>query len=95
MGELHDVYCFVTGATRRAIFRTKKTKDTPVEVVLDLELPEGLYVMMGSDFQKHFTHEFPKIHETAFKYVKPLFTSLKKKLSRFSTGPFARRFLPT
>lgn len=63
MGDLHDVFCFVTGATRRAIFRTKKSK----EVVLDIELPEGCYVMLGESFQSDFTHEFPKMYETAFK----------------------------
>jgi alkylated DNA repair dioxygenase AlkB len=63
MGDLHDVFCFVTGATRPAIFRTKEKS----VVVLKVDLPEGLYVMRGSDFQKNYTHEFPKVYETAFK----------------------------
>jgi alkylated DNA repair dioxygenase AlkB len=63
MGDLHDVFCFVTGATRPAVFRTKEQQ----MVVLKVDLPEGLYVMRGSDFQKNLTHEFPKVYETAFK----------------------------
>lgn len=68
MGDLHDVFCWVTGATRRAIFKTKKTKDASAQVVLDVEVPEGLYVMMGDSFQKDYTHEFPKIHDSALKH---------------------------
>jgi hypothetical protein len=63
MGDSHNVYCFVRGATRRAIFRNKEKK----QVVLDVELPEGFYAMMGESFQQYYTHEFPKVHDTSFK----------------------------
>lgn len=74
MGKLHDVFCFVTGRTRRATFRNKATK----EVVLDLMLPEGLYVMKGENFQKLFTHEFPKCGDFG-KYAP---TEIKGSLAR-------------
>jgi alkylated DNA repair dioxygenase AlkB len=57
MGNLHDVFCFVTGATRTAVFRHKQDKTK----VLEVQLPEGLYVMQGQPFQQRYTHEFPKI----------------------------------
>jgi alkylated DNA repair dioxygenase AlkB len=61
MGELTDVYCWSIGAQRKAIFRNKKTFEK-----FTIEIPEGLYVMRGPNFQRDFTHEFPKAHHDAF-----------------------------
>jgi hypothetical protein len=72
MGGKHHVFCFVYGASRRAIFRRKGT------IVLDLLLPEGLYVMYGQDFQKLFTHEFPRQGPEYHKMVPIEGSSLEK-----------------
>lgn len=63
-GRLKDVYCWIFGpATRLALFRSKEDK----KEVLRLSIPEGLYVMQGLEFQKHYTHEFPELHSSLFK----------------------------
>jgi alkylated DNA repair dioxygenase AlkB len=68
MGDLVDVYCWSIGAPRKAAFRNKKTLEKFV-----IEIPEGLYVMRGPNFQRDFTHEFPKVHNYAFqKHFVPL-----------------------
>lgn len=56
MGPFHNVYCFSVGATRKLRIKRKSTKKT----VIELDLPAGFYVMCGEDFQKLFTHGFPK-----------------------------------
>ena len=63
MGESHNVYCWVIGDNpRKAIFKSKdKTKSFTIEI------PEGLYIMSGKNFQKNFTHEFPKMYESTYK----------------------------
>ena len=62
MGTLKDVICWVDGATRRLIIRDKLTN----KCVLNIELPEGLYIMRGSSFQKEYTHEIPRAMDTTF-----------------------------
>jgi hypothetical protein len=65
-GAVHDVICFVTGpATRRIVIRDKQTK----KPVLEGLLPAGVYCMAGRAFQQHYTHEFPRIHDTLFAQV--------------------------
>jgi hypothetical protein len=65
MGRFKNVYCWVIGkGARQAIFRRKdKTK------CYTILIPEGLYVMSGVNFQKDFTHEFPKMFESAYNRV--------------------------
>lgn len=66
MGDSHHVFCWVLGKQpRKAIFRFKDGKKR-----WTFEIPEGLYVMYGSNFQKDFTHEFPKMYETTFRAIK-------------------------
>lgn len=64
MGVLTDVYCWVLcgDKPRKAIFRNKKDTTQKYEV----DIPQGLYVMRGPNFQRDFTHEFPKIQNTYF-----------------------------
>jgi hypothetical protein len=31
-----------------------------------MELPEGLYIMRGKSFQKNYTHEIPRMHNSTF-----------------------------
>lgn len=65
-GNLKDVYCWTFGPAKRlAIFRDVETK----EIVLQISIPEGLYVMQGLSFQKHYTHEFPELHPALFKRI--------------------------
>jgi len=59
MNGMTNVYCFVVGATRRMVIRKKSNMN---EILLDVMLPEGLYVMQGSNFQKIYTHEFPRMY---------------------------------
>lgn len=84
--ELRDVFCWSLGAPRRAVFALIENKKGGVlselshlcqpngnPVVLDITLPEGLYVMQGSKFQKTYTHEFPQQHPKLFeKLVKSI-----------------------
>lgn len=65
MDRIKDVICFVTGATRRLVL-TNNSK--PRSIVLDVSLPEGLYIMRGSTFQKNYKHEIPREYESAFKH---------------------------
>lgn len=65
MGGKKHVFCFSVGASRRAVFRCKKDP----EKILDLLIPEGLYVMWGSHFQERWTHEFPKMRSDFGAYV--------------------------
>jgi hypothetical protein len=69
-GELHNVYCWVTGpASRVLVIRHRKNlvPGTPAErEVLRVELPAGLYVMAGASFQRKYTHEFPQLHASLF-----------------------------
>jgi len=67
-GTLRDVICWVDGATRRLILRDKKTK----AMVLNLELPEGLYIMRGRSFQKDYTHEIPRAMDSTFEELRKL-----------------------
>ena len=69
-GHLKDVYCWIFGPTcseepwgRLGIFRDKKDKSE----VLRLKIPQGLYVMQGLSFQRHYTHEFPELYPALFK----------------------------
>jgi hypothetical protein len=65
-GSLHDVICFVTGpAERELVIRDKHDKS----VVLRGPLPSGVYCMAGRDFQTHYTHEFPRLHNGLFDKV--------------------------
>jgi alkylated DNA repair dioxygenase AlkB len=66
MGDSDKVFCWVIGKEARlAKFRSKdKTK------VYSILIPEGLYVMSGKNFQKDFTHEFPKLYQSMFKNLK-------------------------
>lgn len=64
MGCLKDVYCWVLGEPRKAVFKNKKTNQK-----WEIMIPEGLYVMRGPNFQRDFTHEFPKVENTAFQKV--------------------------
>lgn len=65
-GSVHDVICFVTGpAARRIIIRDKASK----RILLEGHLPAGVYCMVGRAFQKHYTHEFPRIHNALFERV--------------------------
>jgi len=79
MSELRDVICWVTGVTRRMIFRDKKKKDA---VVLDISLPEGIYIMHGKKFQSCYKHEIPREKGSLFKKLSTLapaeLSSLKK-----------------
>lgn len=62
-GRLKDVYCWVFGpASRLGVFRDLDGKE-----VLSLHIPEGLYVMRGLSFQRHYTHEFPELYPALFK----------------------------
>ncbi len=65
-GNLKDVYCWIFGPAKRlAVFREKETNN----IVLSVNIPEGLYVMQGLSFQKNYTHEFPEIHPALFKRI--------------------------
>lgn len=84
--ELRDVFCWSLGAARRALFALIQDKKGRVlanlkhltnppgsALALDILLPEGLYVMQGSNFQKTYTHEFPQQHPKLFeKLVKTI-----------------------
>jgi hypothetical protein len=61
-GGIKDVICWVVGVTRRLIIRDYATK----RVVINVQLPEGLYIMRGSKFQKEYTHEIPQEMSSTF-----------------------------
>ena len=69
MSELRDVVCWVVGATRRLIIRDKKNNDN---VLLDVHIPEGIYIMHGKDFQSYYKHEIPREQEALFKKMSEL-----------------------
>lgn len=73
VSHIHDIICWVTGATRRIIIRPKKSSDK----VLEVNIPQGIYIMRGDVlridiasnvgvFQKNYTHEIPKESEALF-----------------------------
>ena len=56
-----SVFCFVTGEASRTIaFRAKKTR------ILKIDIPAGLYAMVGQDFQSLYTHEIPQAQIALF-----------------------------
>lgn len=81
MGVLSDVYCWVVCDTpRKAIFRNKK--DTTAKK-FEIYIPQGLYIMRGPNFQRDFTHEFPKVQNTYFeKTLLPLCNTQQTKLEK-------------
>jgi hypothetical protein len=94
-GELHDVFCWVTGrASREGVFRVKTVKkavpaglkrycaDESSRELFSVCIPAGLYVMRGRQFQQRYTHEFPELH-------KSLFESLRKHGSEMEGFPVA------
>jgi hypothetical protein len=73
-GELHDVYCWCTGATRPGVFRHsaktivgRELKTKGKRELFTVLIPAGLYVMRGRCFQSRFTHEFSQVQEAFFK----------------------------
>lgn len=62
MGTVHDVICWVIGDARKIVFRNKSDK----KIVLEVVIPEGLYIMKGKKFQKLYTHEIPKTYDAFF-----------------------------
>jgi len=83
-GQLHDVYCWITGtACRTGVFRVRSTKSKVSEELtkyccdpenphatrelFSINLPAGLYVMRGREFQKNYSHEFPQCQEGFYK----------------------------
>jgi alkylated DNA repair dioxygenase AlkB len=60
---IRDVICWVVGNPRTLIIRPKTSSD----IILSLDLPQGIYIMKGEWFQSDFTHEIPKKKETLFK----------------------------
>jgi hypothetical protein len=53
----------VVGDPRTLIIRHKISSD----IILSLDLPQGIYLMKGEWFQSDFTHEIPKKKESLFK----------------------------
>jgi alkylated DNA repair dioxygenase AlkB len=56
------------GESRKFRIRDKKNK----KIVLDIPTQEGMYLQMGGEFQKEFTHEIPKqlkINGTRFSFT--------------------------
>lgn len=80
-GEVHDVFCWVTGpACREGVFRVRKARggrarkrtskpasqSASSRELFRMCIPAGLYVMKGRDFQRRYSHEFPKLHDHLF-----------------------------
>jgi len=83
-GQLHDVYCWISGpASRQGVFRVRAVKGkVPSELhplcadpakadktreLFSINLPAGLYVMRGRQFQQNYSHEFPQCQWGLFK----------------------------
>jgi len=66
MIEDSDILSISLGATRTFRIREKKTK----KIIKDLELKDGQYLIMGGEFQKHYTHEIVKINGKKAKETK-------------------------
>lgn len=66
MGKSTNVFCFVIGDEPRIAHFKSKDKTKSYSIVI----PEGLYIMSGKNFQKDFTHEFPKMYESMYKHIK-------------------------
>jgi hypothetical protein len=47
VSHIHDIICWVTGASRRVIIKSKKDKVK----LLELRMPQGIYIMKGDMFQ--------------------------------------------
>ena len=80
MGLLRDVYCWVTGNAARSIILRRAGVS---EVVLRVALPAGLYAMMGSDFQKDYSHEIPQLHPTLFKALAAHFCTETRRFAAY------------
>lgn len=65
-GTLNDIICWVVGASRKLIIREKIGEKKNISI-LEFDLPEGLYIMSGKEFQKNYTHEIPREYESWFK----------------------------
>jgi len=74
-GQLRDVVCWIEGATRRVIIRDNQEK-----IILNVEMPQGLYVMKGRRFQKTYTHEIPRELDTVFTSLQSLLPENIKEL---------------
>ena len=62
-GELNDVICWVSGATRRLVVTENNGR-----VIIDAAMPEGIYIMQGRSFQQNYKHEIPREYDASFKH---------------------------
>lgn len=56
MGTLTDVICWVTGAVRKLTLDTNVPKGQKNEIVLEVDIAEGIYIMRGRRFQEDYRH---------------------------------------
>ena len=64
---IRDIWCWVVGAPRRIIIRTRKEITNGKEVqLLSVSIPEGVYIMAGEMFQRTYKHEIPQEKEAMF-----------------------------
>lgn len=65
--HIRDIWCWVVGAPRRIIIRTRKniTNGKPVQL-LSVSIPEGIYIMAGDIFQRTYKHEIPREKDAMF-----------------------------
>jgi hypothetical protein len=65
--DVRDIICWCTGATRRVVIKTVKTPTSAPVKMIEISVPQGIYIMSGFNFQSHYTHEIPQEQETLFK----------------------------
>jgi len=64
MSSIRDVVCWVIGAPRRLIIRSRKAHGH--KKLLCVGIPTGIYIMKGEWFQRTYTHEIPREKESMY-----------------------------